>query len=363
MHSSYIISQVLSRCLKLLTELNYRSTHIKEKKRSEQEQPAFTMAFSSMVTQYWPPAPSFTEKDVPSQAGRVFIVTGGNQGVGLELIKMLYPTGAVIYMASRSKERAEEAIKDVVSTDPSGSSRLKFLYLDLNDLNTVRSAAKTFSELESRLDILWNNAGIGSLPFGSKTVQGIESIMGVNVVGPFLFTQLLLPKLQAAAVDSPKNSVRVVWTGSWMIEGRSPKGGFNLKDVENGGVNELHINYAMSKAANWVLADEVGKRYGKDGIISVVQNPGNLKTNIYDGQSKLLMFFMDRLLLYPVKLGGYTELYAGLSPEITEEHQGAWIIPWGRVHRNPREDIYEAIANGKGKELWEWIEAQIKAHP
>lgn len=65
------------------------------------------MALSSMMTQFWPPPPTFTEKDVPSQEGRVFIVTGGNQGVGYELIKMLYPTGAVIYMASRSPERAE----------------------------------------------------------------------------------------------------------------------------------------------------------------------------------------------------------------------------------------------------------------
>jgi NAD(P)-dependent dehydrogenase (short-subunit alcohol dehydrogenase family) len=99
-----------------------------------------------MLTQYWPPAPTFTEKDVNSQAGRVFIVTGGNQGVGLELIKMLYPTGAVIYMASRSRARAEEAIQSVTATDPSGSARLKFLHLDLDDLDLVRSAAKTFSE-------------------------------------------------------------------------------------------------------------------------------------------------------------------------------------------------------------------------
>lgn len=321
------------------------------------------MALSSMMTQYWPPSPTFTEKDVPSQEGRVFIVTGGNQGVGLELIKMLYPTGAVIYMASRSQERAEQAIKDVVAADPSSSARLKFLHLDLDDLDTVRIAAKTFSEQESRLDILWNNAGIGSAKVGTKTKQGIEALMGVNVVAPFLFTQLLHPKLQAAAAASPKNSVRVIWTSSWMMEGRSPKGGYNLEDIEKGGTNDPYINYATSKAANWMIADEAGKRYGKDGIISVVQNPGNLKTQIYNTQPKLMMFFVNRLLLFPPKLGGYTELYAGLSPDITEEHQGGLVIPWGRVQtRNPRKDIYEALENGKGKELWEWIEAQIKAH-
>ncbi|KAJ5148930.1 hypothetical protein N7448_000508 [Penicillium atrosanguineum] len=320
------------------------------------------MAFSSLITQFWPPSPTFTEKDVPSQEGRVFMVTGGNQGVGYELIKMLYPTGAVIYMASRSRERAEQAIKDIVSADPSGSARLRFLHLDLDDLNAVRSAAKTFSEQESRLDIIWNNAGIGAVKVGSKTKQGIEAHMGVNIIAPFLFTQLLLPKLQAAAITSPKNSVRIVWASSFTMEQLSPNGGYNLEDIEKGGINNAYVNYATSKAANWMVADEAGKRYGKDGIISVAQNPGNLKTQIYSTQTKFMMFFLN-WLLYPPKLGGYTELYAGLSPEITEKQQGGFIIPWGRVQaRNPRTDIIEALKEGKGKELWDWIEAQIKAH-
>jgi NAD(P)-dependent dehydrogenase (short-subunit alcohol dehydrogenase family) len=186
--------------------------------------------------------------------------------------------------------------------------------------------------------------------------------MGVNVIAPVLFTQLLLPKLQAAAVASPKNSVRIVWTSSCLMEQQSPKGGYSLEDIEKGGTNSAYINYATSKAANWIVADEAGQRYGKDGIISVVQNPGNLSTQIYNTQSKFMMFFVNRLL-YPPKLGGYTELYAGLSPEITEKQQGGLIIPWGRVQaRNPREDIYKALEEGKGKELWDWIEAQIKAH-
>lgn len=321
------------------------------------------MALKSMLTQFWPPAPTFTEKDINPQAGRVFIVTGGNQGVGLELIKMLYPTGAVIYMASRSQSRAEEAIKNVTAADPSGAARLKFLHLDLDDLDIVRSAAKTFSEQESRLDVLWNNAGIGAVPVGSKTKQGIEAHMGVNVIGPLLLTQLLLPKLQAAAAASPKNSVRVVWSSSFMVESKAPRGGYRLEDIEKGGTNDSYINYAASKAANWVLADETAKRYGKHGILSVVQNPGNLDTHIYHTQPRLMMFFVRNLFLHPPKLGGYTELYAGLSPEITEEIPGAIIIPWGRIQpQNPRKDIHEAIKEGKGKELWDWCEKQIKEH-
>ncbi|KAH8701702.1 hypothetical protein BGW36DRAFT_394529 [Talaromyces proteolyticus] len=254
------------------------------------------------VTQFWPPAPTFTEKDVNSQAGLVFIVTGGNQGVGLELIKMLYPSGAMIYMASRSRSRAEEAI-----TTP----RLKFLHLDVDDLNIVRSAAKTFSEQESRLEILWNNASVGAVPVGSKTKQGIEAHMGIN------------------------NSVRIVWSSSWLMEARSPKGGYKLKGIEKGGTNDAHVNYATSKAVNWILADETAKR-----------------AMARMASSALMMFFVRNLILHPPKLRGYTELYAGLSPEITEKIPGASIIPWERIQtRNPRKDIHQAIENGKGREL------------
>jgi hypothetical protein len=65
-----------------------------------------------------------------------------------------------------------------------------------------------------------------------------------------------------------------------------------------------------------------------------------------------MMFFVRNLILHRPKLGGYTELYAGLSPEISEKTPGALIIPWGRIQeQNPRKDIHGAIKNGKGKEL------------
>ncbi|PQE20330.1 Short-chain dehydrogenase protein [Rutstroemia sp. NJR-2017a BBW] len=175
-------------------------------------------------------------------------------------------------MASRSEERAQAAIKEVTSVDPTKASHVKFLQLDLADLNSVRSAAASFADQESRLDILWNNAGVGGQPVGSKTKQGIEMHMGVNVIGPLLFTELLLPQIKAAAASSPKDSVRIIWTSSWMAEGGSPKGGFVLEDLKNGGINDAYSNYGTSKASNWIIANEAGNRWGKDGIISSSKN-------------------------------------------------------------------------------------------
>ncbi|EPE26245.1 NAD(P)-binding Rossmann-fold containing protein [Glarea lozoyensis ATCC 20868] len=318
------------------------------------------MALSSMLTQYFPPPPTLTESSLPSQKGKIFIITGGNAGVGLELIKLLYPTGATIYMASRSSERASAAIKTITSSNSENAKNLKFLQLDLNDLHSVRAAAKKFQNLEGKLDVLWNNAGIGTVPVGTKTEQGIEANMGVNVIGPLLFSTLLVPQLRAAAASAPAGSVRVVWTSSWMMEGGAPKGGYTLSELEKGGSKDATVNYSTSKAANFIVSNEFQKRYGKEGIVSVCQNPGNLNTTIYDSVNRVVMVFVRWFLLHPVKMGAYTEVFAGLGEGVG----GGYVIPWGRVQerrKNPRGDIWEAMENGKGEVLWEWCFKKIDA--
>ncbi|KAF7930432.1 uncharacterized protein EAE98_004832 [Botrytis deweyae] len=318
------------------------------------------MAFTSMLTQYFPPAPLFTEKDLPSQKGKVFLVTGGNQGVGYELIKMLYPTDATIYMGSRSSSSAHTAIAEITACDPARAENLIFLPLDLMDFHSIRAAAEMFLAREEKLDVLWNNAGIGGLPPGTKTKQGIEGHMGVNVVGTYYFTRLLLGCLRRAVEGGVENSVRIVWTTSWMAEGKSPEGGVRMQDLERGGCGNEYVDYAVSRAAGWMMGVEAGKRWGGEGILSLIQNPGNLRTQAYRTQPPLTKFFIN-LLPHPAKLGAYTELFAGLSP-LTSQDQGAYIIPWGRIqprHRHPRADIYAAMDAGRGAEVWEWCERMI----
>ncbi|KAJ8120026.1 hypothetical protein O1611_g10471 [Lasiodiplodia mahajangana] len=148
------------------------------------------MPFSNLrnfVTQTWPPRPGFTDDDVAvgSQAGKVFMVTGGNTGIGYELCKMLVKSGARIYMASRSKEKADAAIASIMAgvsdkrKSQPGTGELRFLQLDLNDLESVKQAAQRFSQCESKLDVLWNNAGLGAflVPYGQRTAQGLEPLV------------------------------------------------------------------------------------------------------------------------------------------------------------------------------------------
>lgn len=195
--------------------------------------------------------PVFTEKDLlpGSQEGRVFVVTGGNSGLGLELIKMLYPTGATIYMAGRSKARAENAIRQIVTSadqnDQQTPTRVKYLYLDLNNLTTVKKAAKELSASETRLDILWNNAGIAGVPVGTTTAQNIEGHIGVNCVAPLLFVQELIPLLRETAARAPKDSVRVVWASSLSMEVFSPPGGIDFSLIDSGATQVSTRDYAM----------------------------------------------------------------------------------------------------------------------
>ncbi|GKT91518.1 short-chain dehydrogenase protein [Colletotrichum tofieldiae] len=274
-----------------------------------------------------PPPPTFTEKDVlpGSQVGKVFIVTGGNSGLGRELVKLLYPTGATIY----------------------------YLHLDLNDLTTIKPSAAAFASQETQLDILWNNAGIGGAPAGTTTAQGIEGHMGVNCVAPLLFTEELVPQLRVAAAQRPPGSVRI--HGDALAAG-----GIDFALLGKGATEVPSRDYAMSKCGNWFLAMEGAKRHGPDGIISVAENPGQLDTDVWRYQSSLLMMGVRRTL-HDRKLGAYTMLYAGFSQDVTQERNGAYVLPWGRlldIMDFPRRDITEAINAGQPTKFWEWCTEQ-----
>lgn len=317
--------------------------------------------------QTFPGSPSFTESNITSQAGRVFIVTGGNSGVGFELINILYAKNGTVYMASRSREKADTAIKTIQTQNPESQGKLHFLHLDLNDLSSVRASALEFAQRETRLDVLWNNAGISAVPVGSKTEQGLEQHIGVNCVGPLLFTQLLLPQLRTAASQSLSASVRVVWTSSYLVDTMAPPGGLSIASLKDPAPKDPVLLYASSKAGNWMLAAEFAERCGnKDGILSLTQNPGSLTTNIW--QNAPFIRILVRPILYSAKLGAFTEAWAGLSDEVTMEDAGRYVVPWGKWHVSPRPDILESIkskaAGGTGlaAEFWEWCWEKIELY-
>ncbi|RBQ99138.1 hypothetical protein VDGD_20095 [Verticillium dahliae] len=91
---------------------------------------------------------------------QVFIVTGGNSGVGKELVKILYQHNARVWIATRSKERTDEAIAEIKKAHPKSQGQFLFLKLVLDDLTTIKQSASQFTSQETRLDVIWNNAGV-----------------------------------------------------------------------------------------------------------------------------------------------------------------------------------------------------------
>jgi NAD(P)-dependent dehydrogenase (short-subunit alcohol dehydrogenase family) len=311
---------------------------------------------------YCIPKPRLTEKNLPEQNGRVHIVTGGYAGVGKELAAILYGKGSTVYIAGRNEQKAEKAMRQIKEEHPSSLGQLHFLFLDLNDLSSIKTTVENFLSRESRLDVLVNNAGVMFPPKGSKTAQGHDLQFGTNMLGPYLLTKLLIPVMVETAKTAAPDSVRVLWASSLAIQVLSPSRGGIVLD-ESGAPKVLdnqQTNYGQTKVGNVFLAVKTQELYGSQGIRSVSFNPGNLKTEIQRHASGLMMKLAESLL-HPAIFGAYTELYSGWSEEIGADKSVTYVIPWGRDGTNlVRSDIQKAIKNGLADKVWEWCDSETK---
>ena len=127
--------------------------------------------------------------------GKVALITGANTGIGRVTARELAKRGAHIVITARNQERAQPVLDEIRTESP--QAKVDFITLELSNFASIRTCASTFKALNLPLHILVNNAGLA----GAKglTREGFEMTFGVNHVGTFLLTQLLLPKLQASA--------------------------------------------------------------------------------------------------------------------------------------------------------------------
>lgn len=317
---------------------------------------------------FWIEPPPLTEANLPSQSGRVFIVTGGYAGVGLELCKILYAAHGTVYVAGRSASKASSAIAAMRSAHPNSTGRLEFLEVDLSDLRTIKPAADAFLSRESRLDVLTNNAGVMMPPQGSRSAQAHELQLGTNCLGPYLLTKLLTPLMDTTASSAPAGSVRVTWAGSLAVDALSPSPGGVAFAGDGGPVvhGNTQKNYGQSKAGNVYLASESARRYtGSSGVVHVAWNPGNLRSEL-QRHLDVVSRAVSMALSYPPVYGAYTELYAGWSGDISPALSGCYVLPWGRVGPY-RRDIAGALkgkqegGTGGAERFWDWCEKEMKA--
>ncbi|KZS95276.1 NAD(P)-binding protein [Sistotremastrum niveocremeum HHB9708] len=308
-------------------------------------------AAASLWAQSYPPKTKFTAADVPDLTGKVTIVTGGNTGIGYETCKALLAKNAKVYMASRSKQKAADAIAKLKAE--TGKEAI-FLELDLADFDSVRKSAADFQSKETQLHILFNNGGVMVPPIDQLTKQGYDLQFGTNVIGHYLFTKELTPVLLATANPNvPGGKVRVVNTSSSAsmfetLKWDTFRDGPARKKL---GVQQL---YAQSKFGNVVVANEFARRYGDKGIVSTALNPGNIQSDLQRHVGPFLMAIL-KLMLHPTPMGAVTQLWAGTSPE-GEDLNGKYLIPWARIGETRKESRDQKLA----EKLWNWLEEETK---
>ncbi|MBM5804266.1 MAG: SDR family NAD(P)-dependent oxidoreductase [Cyanobacteria bacterium K_DeepCast_35m_m2_155] len=263
-------------------------------------------------------AQRWTVADMPDQSGRIALVTGANSGLGLESARALLAKGAQVVLACRTLAKAEQARRDLQaaevtagldSMNTSSEDRIALLELDLADLGSVRRAAQQLAASHSRLDLLLNNAGVMAPP-RTLTAQGFELQFGVNHLGHFALTQLLLPLLLASA------SARVVQVTS----GAQYFGQLDFDDLQGERHYDRWKAYGQSKLANVVFAQELQRRHPQ--LLSAAAHPGLARTNLQPTSvaangSKLerLAYRLMGPLFQSAAQGALPQLFALTAPE------------------------------------------------
>ncbi|KAM0447571.1 hypothetical protein ACHAO4_008898 [Trichoderma viride] len=328
---------------------------------------------ATFLRSYFPSKPTFLEKDVPSLKGKVFAITGGTGGIGLELARILYHANATkVYLLSRSPESGEKAIEHIMVSEPPLGMRprssqqreaLCFLKLDLADLSSVKETAESFLKLETRLDVIWHNAAVMLAPEGSVTKQGHELTFATNVFGPYLFQHHLTPIMLQTAQNpaTPKGSVRVCWAGSGAAVAPPGQDGivwedWGLSPPEFQGFNGRTMRYTQSKAANAILAAEMAKLH--PDIISCAFNPGGIKTDIARHAPWYLQAFHN-LMSHPPRFGALTELYAGLSEDVAERN-GCFVVPFGHIGGTVSKVEEGILQRNSGTKLWDLCNEKVR---
>ncbi|KAJ7587945.1 NAD(P)-binding protein [Mycena floridula] len=301
---------------------------------------------------YFSGKPTWSTDQIPDLTGKVVIVTGGNSGLGKETVKGLLEHNAKVYIACRNRQTAEKAIEELKKN--TGNEAL-YLQLDLADLLSVKSAALEFISKEKHLHLLFNNAAVMMPPVAQTTPAGHDLSMGINVLGHFYLTKLLVPVLRAAAQDSGGKS-RVITTSS----GAHYVAMYDFDAFNDGPIRRnlsLMDLYGQSKWANIVFSTEFARRYGSEGIVSCSLNPGNFKDTRLGAHitGGYLYWTLKAFQIYPAKWGALTQLYAGTCAE-GESFNGKFLVPWARVGKAaPSTSDPE-----NGRKLWEWMEQQVK---
>jgi len=200
--------------------------------------------------------------------GKTVVITGANTGIGKETAIDLAKRNARVILACRSQEKGKKA--EVYVRRESGNENVHFRLLDLSSFTSIRKFAKEVLEEESRIDILINNAGVMYCPY-TETEDGFETQFGVNHLGHFLLTNLLLDRIKKA----PEG--RIVNVSSL---GHTLAKGLNLDTINSKDKYNPYDAYHKSKLANVLFTKALAKRLEGTSVTTNSLHPGVVDTEL-----------------------------------------------------------------------------------
>jgi len=239
-------------------------------------------------------------------AGRTFLVTGANTGIGRATAEGLARRGGRVYVASRSAEKGAAAVAGLRAS--TGNDAVEYLPLDLADLDSVRACAASFLARDEPLHVLVNNAGV--VRTRGLTRQGFELMFGVNHLGHFVLTIALLGCLKASA---PARVVTVSSDSHYAARGIDWDA---LRRPERG-LTGLH-GYAVSKLCNVLFSAELARRTAGSGVTTYALHPGMVASDIWRRVPWPVRPLIQRRML-TVEQGAETSLYCAASPSVASE--------------------------------------------
>jgi retinol dehydrogenase-12 len=268
---------------------------------------------------------------------RTVVVTGANTGIGLATASALAGQGWRVFVACRSEGKGAAAVAGIKAA--TGNDAVFLLMLDLADLASVRTCAAEFLARGEPLHVLINNAGVAGRR--GLTKQGFELMFGVNHLGHFLLTELLLERLTSSG---PARVVTVASDAHYSAPGidwdalRRPARGIT-------GLGE----YAVSKLCNVLFSQELARRTEGTGVHAYALHPGVVASDIWRRVPWPVRPLVTRRML-TVDQGAQTSLYCATSPSVAGDS--------GRFYdKCALREASEVATPELGRALWERSEA------
>ncbi len=273
-----------------------------------------------------------------SMAGKVCVITGSTSGVGLEAARRLAAGGAHIVMVCRDKAKADKVSEEIVAKN---AVRVDIVIADFSDLEQVRAAAAALLRDYPRIDVLINSAGIHSTT-RTVTSAGFESVLCVNHLASFLFTDLLLDQLRASA---PARVIQVNSEGHRFSD-------FHLDDYnwERNRYTGLK-GYGSSKTAQLLTTWEFADALAGSGVTINAMHPGDVRSNIGSNNGLLYRlfkrFFITPLMLKDPVISGDALYWLAAAPEMAGVSGKFFHLT---IDEKPAE---HALDRAKGRQVWE----------